>query len=169
MFTLRFVLLFLTWCAFSGLFDALHLGLGVLACLWVSAISSHLSLTETSRIPTSGRFWQIRLIGYGFWLVLETIKANIMVFRLSLSPKLYEEISPTVIEFRTRLIGEFPRFLLAHSITLTPGGVTIRVDSDRYTVHTVTKEIADSIPGEMEERLLKVFGQNVPPEELTDG
>lgn len=159
MFALRFVLLFLTWCAFSGLFDPFHLSLGAMASLWVAAVSTHITLSQDSLERPLSRLGQgLGLVGYILWLLGEVFKANIQVMKLSFSSDLDRKLSPQVVEFRTELCDDFSRFLLAHSITLTPGTVTIRVDGDRFIVHALTEEMGASVPGAMEDRLLKLFG-----------
>ena len=159
MFALRFSLLFLTWCAFSGLFDAFHLSLGVLSCLWVTSVTNQLVLSQTElERPRSTVSLTFGLIGYLAWLLVEVMKANVQVLKLSFSSPLEEKLSPVVVEFRTTLADDFARFLLAHSITLTPGTVTVRVDGDRFIVHALTEEMGAGVPGDMETRLLKLFG-----------
>ena len=98
------------------------------------------------------------LVGYVLWLLGEVGKANIQVMKLSFAPQLDQKLTPTVVEFRTKLADDFSRFLLAQSITLTPGTVTLRVDGDRFIVHALTKEMAAGVPGDMETRLFKLFG-----------
>ncbi len=159
MFALRFVLLFLTWCAFSGLFDPFHLTLGILASGWVALVSTHIALSQPISRHSKGAVPMLfGLLGYILWLLVEILKANIQVLRLSFASNPRAVLSPVVVEFTTDLSDDFSRFLLAHSITLTPGTVTVRLDGDRYIVHALTQEMGDAVPGEMEERLLKIFG-----------
>ncbi len=157
MFLLRFILLFATWCAFSGMFDALHLSLGVLASLWVAGVSTHIALTERYHLPHGALVWTLNMLTYTTWLLVQVVKSNLQVMKLAFTPNVLAKLDPVVVEFRTRLVGDFPRFLLAHSITLTPGTVVIRVDGDRFTVHALTKKFGAGVPGQMEERLLKIF------------
>ena len=162
MFWLRFSLLFMTWCAFSGLFDPFHLGLGAISSAWVAAISNHITLAQPSGGSEKSRIAiAIGLLGYISWLLVEILKANIQVFKLSFASNLETKLSPKVVEFRTDLAGDFSRFLLAHSITLTPGTVTIRVDGDRFIVHALTEEMGNAVPGNMETKLLNLFGGEV--------
>ena len=159
MFALRFVLLFLTWCCFSGLFDPFHLSLGVLSSLWVSAVSTQIALSRSSASSSLGPVALFfGLISYIAWLLVEIFKANLQVMKLSIASSPEDRLSPTVVEFRTRLAGDFSRFLLAHSITLTPGTVTVRVDGDRFIVHALTEQMAEGVPGDMETKLLRLFG-----------
>jgi multicomponent Na+:H+ antiporter subunit E len=159
MFGLRFVLLFCTWCAFSGLFDPFHLTLGALASAWVAAISTHIALSQPRAARPVGRVQlTLGMIGYIAWLLVEVLKANFQVLKLSFSSRLEEKLTPVVVEFRTLLADDYSRFLLAHSITLTPGTLTVRIDGDRFIVHALTEEMGEAVPGLMETKLLKLFG-----------
>jgi multicomponent Na+:H+ antiporter subunit E len=46
---------------------------------------------------------------------------------------------------------------LANSITLTPGTITIRIEDDIFYVHAINRKAAEGLPGEMEDRLARVF------------
>lgn len=158
MFLVRVVVLFVTWCTFSGLFDPFHLSLGLISSLWVAAASEQIALTQKPESFSRVVSQSFAMIGYFVWLLGQVFKANIDVLRISLSPTSRTRLSPKVIRFRTRLSNEFARFMLAHSVTLTPGTVTVRIDGDQFTVHALTEEMAAATPGDMESRLLKIFG-----------
>lgn len=152
-------MLFATWCAFSGKFDLFHLGLGVLSSAWVAAVSTHIALSQPPGDRPNGRLSLFfGMIGYLAWLMLEVVKANIQVMKLSFAANLESKLTPKVVEFRTDLADDFSRFILAHSITLTPGTLTVRIDGDRFMVHALTQEMGDAVPGLMEKKLLKLFG-----------
>jgi multicomponent Na+:H+ antiporter subunit E len=63
------------------------------------------------------------------------IVANLDVARRVLSPSL--PIRPAVVEVKTELRSALGRMLLANSITLTPGTLTIDVEDDRLLVHWI--------------------------------
>jgi multicomponent Na+:H+ antiporter subunit E len=44
-------------------------------------------------------------------------------------------INPRIVHFKTRLRSDFARMLLANSITLTPGTITLDLNDDHLTVH----------------------------------
>jgi multicomponent Na+:H+ antiporter subunit E len=66
--------------------------------------------------------------------------ANFDVARRVLAPSL--PIRPAVVEVHTELRSALGRMLLANSITLTPGTLTIDVHGDRLLVHWI-----DCAPG----------------------
>jgi len=45
------------------------------------------------------------------------------------------DINPAILHFRTRLKSDMARLVLANSITLTPGTVTLDIDEDHIIVH----------------------------------
>ena len=79
-----------------------------------------------------------------FWvLVKEIVKANNCVLRLILSPELQPE--PAFVYFTTGLRSSMAKLLLANSITLTPGTITISVEGDRFCVHCLDRELAEGM------------------------
>lgn len=96
--------------------------------------------------------------GYLFLLIKEIVIASIQVAKIVLSPKL--NISPQVIKFKTKLKRDLLKTILANSITLTPGTLTIEVKDDEFTVHCISKnQIEDVINSKFEELLLKIEEQ----------
>jgi multicomponent Na+:H+ antiporter subunit E len=68
-----------------------------------------------------------------------------------------ELVEPQMVEFETKLEKELSKFVLANSITLTPGTVTVRVEGSRFLVHALTDKVARDIPGVMEKRIANIF------------
>ena len=54
-------------------------------------------------------------------------------------------IDPVLVTVRVPLRTEFARFMLANSITLTPGTITVDADSDRFTVHCLHGRLIEGI------------------------
>ena len=94
--------------------------------------------------------------------LFEIIKANFYVFMLSVHPRMKEKIDPHIFRFKTELKTDFAKFVFANSITLTPGTVTIEIEDDEFIVHAITKQAADDLPGEMEQRIKRAFEPGVP-------
>ena len=96
-------------------------------------------------------------IGYFFVLVWEVIKANCGAIRLIVSPKY--ETEPLLITFRTPLKTDLARTVLANSITLTPGTITVELTDDEFKVHCLDKEMAEGIEDSVFVRLLMKMEQ----------
>ena len=84
-----------------------------------------------------------QILHYLFVLILEIVKANFTVVKLIMSSKY--ELEPVVIKFRTDLKTRPARILLANSITLTPGTITVSLSNDEYMVHCLDKSLAQGI------------------------
>lgn len=149
----------------SGQFDSFHLSLGVISVAIVSLFTKDFLFQDQTK-PLRERIGEcFRILGYWLWLLIEIAKANMQVLFLALHPKLKERISPQIISFSTSLKKDFSRFVFAQSITLTPGTVTVQVNDGEFIVYALTKEMAQSLPGEMERRVKRVFE----PERIPEG
>ena len=82
-------------------------------------------------------------IWYAFNLVWEIIKANIGTIKLMFSAK--SDVEPVLVTFETDLETRTARILLANSITMTPGTITVRLEDNKYTVHCLDKEMATGL------------------------
>ncbi len=155
-FFLSFVILFILWIVFSGRFDFFHITLGLFASAMVAAFSGELMFT--SREPRGiFRLW-LRLFTYIPWLIYQIFLANLHVMYLVFHPKMKELINPQIIEFDSELKSDYARTTFANSITLTPGTITVAVTVlGRFSVHCIDDKSGQSLPGEMEEKIQKVF------------
>ena len=86
-------------------------------------------------------------------LVKEIVKANVCVLKIILSPELQPE--PAFVYFDTDFKTGLARVLLANSITLTPGTITVSVEDDRFCVHCLDKELAEGMETSVFVKLLK--------------
>ena len=86
-------------------------------------------------------------------LMREIILASLHVIRLILSPARKPE--PVLIEFDSGLPTEFQNVVLANSITLTPGTVTVEMQGAHFTVHCLIPEFAEGIGESSFVRLLR--------------
>ena len=76
-------------------------------------------------------------------LLREIARANLGVLKLILSPKYEPE--PALVYFRSDLRTGIGKVLLANSITLTPGTITVSVEGNEFCVHCLDKEMAEGI------------------------
>ena len=80
-----------------------------------------------------------RLLGFLIYLpvfLYELIKANVLIALTVLHPRL--PIRPSIVAAKTRLKRDFSKAMLANSITLTPGTLTVDADEDHLYIHVVT-------------------------------
>ncbi len=93
------------------------------------------------------------LIRYFGVLVKEIVKANVSVLKIIVSPGLQPE--PALVFFDTDLKTGVAKTMLANSITLTPGTITVSVEGSRFCVHCLDKELAEGMEESAFVELLK--------------
>ena len=99
-----------------------------------------------------------RIAGYFFYLVGEIFKSAWGTMVLIWSPE--KEIEPRVTSFRTRLRTDAGKVVLANSITMTPGTITVDVQDDLFLIHCLDESFDVGQEGfEMEDRILRIEGQ----------
>ncbi len=91
--------------------------------------------------------------GYVFLLAKEIVKANLSVIHLILTGN--EILEPVIVTFRTKLKTETARVILANSITLTPGTITVSMEEDELVVHCLDKSLAEGIENSIFEKMLE--------------
>lgn len=143
------------WLLWSGQYKALFLGLGALSVALVVTLSVRMRVVDNEGAPVDV---PLRAVLYLPWLVWQIVLSNLDVMRRIVQPG--PTISPRLITLPTRPRSEIGRAILANSITLTPGTVTVDVADDHFTVHALTEEAAASLlEGEMERRVCRVEGR----------
>lgn len=93
------------------------------------------------------------IIAYCFMLVFEIIKANMVMVRYILSPGIQPE--PALVRFRVDLKSHMTQVLLANSITLTPGTITVEMHEGEYLVHCFDKTMGEGIDASVFVNMLK--------------
>lgn len=89
-----------------------------------------------------------------FWvLVEEIVKANVCVLKIITSPRKQPE--PALVYFDTEFRTGTAKVMLANSITLTPGTITVAVEGNRFCVHCLDRELAEGMENSMFVKLLK--------------
>lgn len=157
-----FFLLLLNWVILSGKFDAFHLGLGLISCFVVTWISQDLLFKDRRKGFTERIRETCAFIKYIPWISWEVVKANLHVFKLAMTNTGYEEMAPRVVTFETYLKTDFAKFVLANSITLTPGTITMLIRGDVFHVHTMSQFLEDDLlTGGIEKRVAEVFEPEV--------
>ncbi len=155
-YVVTFFIMFGVWVVLSGKFDPFHLSLGVISCAIVAYLSADLLRPSMRGLL----ILLIRWVPYLLWLMKEIFKANLHVTYLVFHPRMMDLIDPEIIKFRSKLEGDLALVTFANSITLTPGTITVNVSPDGdFKVHAIDKASGEPLPGEMEARIAKVFGE----------
>ena len=137
-----YLIFFLIWVIFNGQFtpEIAVFGL-IIAGLMYAFICKFMGYKPRADIIMAKKFFY--LIQYVFILVKEIVKANFAVIRMITSSRY--ELEPAVVRFKTDLKSAPARIMLANSITLTPGSITVSLTGDEYVVHCLDKSLAEGI------------------------
>lgn len=147
--------LIVIWLLWSGHYTPLLLTFGLLSCLLVLVICHRMQIDDTEGAPLLG----LRPFVYAPWLAWQIVLANVDVARRILNPAL--PIQPHLLRVRAGQKTDLGRVVLANSITLTPGTVSVDMHGNEITVHALTHEAARfDETGEMNRRVLELEGQD---------
>lgn len=140
--TKRYLLLtglfWLAWLAMAGTLHRQEVLVG-LACAAVLALAMLPRARLADDLILSFAL-PLHLLRFLLHFLRALVAANLDMARRVLSPTL--PIDPAIVEVQTRLQSDLGRLLLANSITLTPGTLTVDVIGDRLQVHWI-----DTAPG----------------------
>ncbi len=149
------VVLFMFWIVLVQSFKANDLIIGLFCAVGV-AIISQLLLSDQMESLDIGADQVFRLAAYLPYLLFQIIKANIDVAEIVLDPRL--PISPVIVKFKFALKEDLPQVILANSITLTPGTLTVDVQDDTFFIHCLAEHHAESIfDWTLQDRTMWVF------------
>lgn len=94
-------------------------------------------------------------ISYIIKLLKEIFVSNFNVAKIVLSKKIV--ISPRIVTIETKIKSDFHKTILANSITLTPGTLTISLDRDKIAIHCLKEEFARGLTNsDFEKIILKI-------------
>jgi len=127
------------WLLLSGYFDkGLLLFFGIVSVALSVWLAQRADVIDDEGVPSG---LMPRIFGYWFWLAKEIGKSNIIVARqaLALEPRL----SPTLMRVSVKPYTNAGIATFANSITLTPGTVSVNLETDHILVHALTEDLAD--------------------------
>lgn len=134
-----FVTLMLFWLMLSGKLDTDVLIVGAVASLIIALLyRDGLSFFTEFRFTPQAMVAGFRYYGY---FLQELFKSNLKMAAIVLSPSL--PITPGIVKVRTRLKSRMGRLMLANSITLTPGTLTVEMAGEWLYIHCVTLGATD--------------------------
>ncbi|MGN0377554.1 MAG: Na+/H+ antiporter subunit E [Suilimivivens sp.] len=147
-----YLLFFLIWVIFNGQFTPEIAAFGiVIAGVMYAFICKFMGYKPKTDILMAKKI--IYILQYVFILLKEIIKANFAVIKMITSSRY--ELEPAVVRFKADLKTTTARIMLANSITLTPGTITVSLEGDEYIVHCLDKTLAEGIHSSVFVTLLK--------------
>jgi multicomponent Na+:H+ antiporter subunit E len=122
---------FLLWLLLTGSLATDELAAGALVAVAAAALARS-RIVGGVRLTPAAPAHIAAYLGVSF---VALVRSNLDAARRLLSPSL--PMNPGFVQVRTGLRSELGRLLLANSITLTPGTLTVDVEEDRLLVHWI--------------------------------
>ncbi|MCR5357402.1 MAG: Na+/H+ antiporter subunit E [Lachnospiraceae bacterium] len=134
--------LFILWIIFNGRFtpEVAVIGLAVSAAIFLFICRFMDYSIRKEKMFYILLPWMLK---YFLILLCEIVKANIKTASIILNPKMVPE--PKLVTFKPDIRYGFLKAVLANSITLTPGTITINIEDGEYMVHCLDMELATDI------------------------
>jgi multicomponent Na+:H+ antiporter subunit E len=140
------------------------LATGAVSAAVVASLLSRVAFERDPSPASLGRL--LRATVFLPWLLVAVVRANLAMAAVVLDPRL--PIDPTVIRIPAPQ-GRLARALLANSITLTPGTLTVEVTDEELVVHALTTDTrADLLSGDIARAVNYVMtGERRAPDQTT--
>ena len=155
-------LIFLIWVLLSGKLETKFLLIGLCSSFVISIICIPFLTLKNQNNGKKYFLFEINLlkfIPYCFWMVGEIIKASVSVTKQIF--KAHLDYEPRVVSFAMPFENPLASIILANSIILTPGTITIDVmDGGVYEVHALDEDAAaDLYEGTMARKVAVLFNE----------
>lgn len=136
---ISFIILMIVWILLNNTFQLDILIPGAIIALLISLfVCRQCDVFAEMQFTPKAIIYTFLFLGVFF---IELIKSNMDVTRRVLSPKL--PINPGIVEVKTSLKSKFARMLLANTITLTPGTLTVEVKDESFFIHWIDVQSDD--------------------------
>ncbi|MCE1235471.1 MAG: Na+/H+ antiporter subunit E [Hyphomicrobiales bacterium] len=146
-----FAMLMLIWIMLEGSVAIDVLLVGAVASALVTFVQRDgLPIVTEARFTREAAIAAVEYVGY---FLKELVKSNLHIAAVVATPSL--PVRPGIVKVHTRLKSRTARVLLANSITLTPGTLTVEIEGEWLWVHWVTMEAAD--PEEATQQIVAGF------------
>jgi len=129
-----FATLLLFWLMLNGTLAVDSLIIGILVSFSITLLFCN-GLSFFTEFRATPRAFVAGVLYYAYFFK-ELVKSNFKLAAIVLSPSL--PIKPGIVKVRTKLKSKMGRLMLANSITLTPGTLTVELDGEWIYVHCVT-------------------------------
>lgn len=153
-----FILLFLLWLALNGRVtqEIVVLGLAISGIVYyfMCKFLDYSPKGDVNMVKNA-----LKTIKYIFVLLYEMIKSSFLVLKFVFAKDI--EIQPQIVFFKVPLKNEFLKTILANSITLTPGTITLNVEEDVFCVHALDYTLAQGIENLVFIKLLQEMEDNL--------
>lgn len=160
-----FIVCYILWILFTWSFASQELIAGALISLMVAIFTARFFIHENPfYLFKPQRFFTLIIYCFGIF-IWELIKANVDMAKRALNPKL--PINPGIVKVPVELKSEYGLAMLANSITLTPGTITMDIveeDGKNYFyIHwidvatTESEKAGEAIKGTLEKWVRRIW------------
>ena len=151
-----FFIIFAAWIIFNGnvtleilIFGAL---LSIAVCAFMSVLTEYSIKAEIKLMKKLPYIFTYILV-----LIAEIIKANLATVFLIIKGN--KKIKPVVVSFDSPLKSEYASSVLANSITLTPGTISVSMRDGKFRVHCLDVSLCEGIESSIFVKILKKIEQ----------
>jgi multicomponent Na+:H+ antiporter subunit E len=157
-----FLLLLAFWLLLSGRLDPLFVVLGVVSA-GVVTVAAGRGIERTIGSATEHpRVRVLALVPFSFWLLGRMIGSAAQIAYIVINPRVPPE--PGIVRIPIQLTSPAARAVLANSITLVPGTMTLEMTDREITVHSFTPDAVDDLAtAALQNRIAFVFGDGEQP------
>jgi multicomponent Na+:H+ antiporter subunit E len=128
-----FILSLIFWLLLTFEFTVANIIVGVVSSIICALFFGRVFITNIYKLLQPRRyFW---FIVYLFIFIWECIKANFDVAYRVLHPAM--PIRPGIVKVKTTLKSDLAKMLLANSITMTPGTISVDIIDDNLYIHWI--------------------------------
>lgn len=154
-----FLLGFIFWLLLMWNLSFQSILIGIIVSLLITILFKDFHINEYNKLFNPFRwFWLIIYLLIFFW---QCIKANIDVAYRVIHPDM--PINPGIVKVKTNLKSNIGKTILANSITLTPGTLTIEINDDILYIHWINvlsddvEKATEEIVKKFEKYLIRIF------------
>lgn len=142
---LVFIILYLIWFILNGKFElsSAFLEIALFGLFVTSFVYLFLCKFTEFSFQKDKKFCRnfFLFIAYLGVLFKEIIVSNINVVKVILSPK--KTPTPEIVHLHLGIKSNFINTMIANSITLTPGTITVNLENDHFIVYSLRRELID--------------------------
>ena len=146
------VLLFVLWLILTANFQISNILIGLVVSFSIALLYAKLFMHKAFEFISP--FW----LGVYLWILLKNlIISNLRITKRILSKDM--KLSPAIVAVKTNLDSDWKKLLLANSITLTPGTLTLDIKDDTLFIHVIEYDEGlskESITKEFEDIIAKI-------------
>ncbi|MBN2017622.1 MAG: Na+/H+ antiporter subunit E [Candidatus Cloacimonetes bacterium] len=155
-----FILSILVWILITMVFSIPSLVVGIVMALLTAIFAGEMLIITERKFRLKRVWYTLEYLVKFFW---ELIKANFHVAYIVIHPLL--PIKPGIVKVKTKLKRDSALTMLANSITLTPGTLTVDIDVDDQVLYvhwidvksTDIEQTTKDVGGRFEKLLEEIF------------